>query len=129
VARPLRIDVPGGDKREAQRRYVDFVADGVAASLRARIVGEIYLGDEDFIRALMPGEPVPEVPRPQWQPLRPGLEELCREPGGILVAYRSYGYRLQELADHLGVHPSTVSRTIIRFEQAAAAAREGPNDC
>lgn len=28
----------------------------------------------------------------------------------IHTAYRRYGYRLTEIADHLGVHPATISR-------------------
>jgi predicted ArsR family transcriptional regulator len=71
----------------------------------------------------MPGERVPEVPRAQWQPLRPDIAELCSQPGGILVAYRTYGYRLQEIAGHLGVHPSTISRALDRLELADRAAR------
>lgn len=65
----------------------------------------------------MPDEPIAEVPRVQWQPLRPSLASLCGEQTGILTAYRTYGYRLRQIADHLGVHPATVSRTLARLEQ------------
>ena len=95
------------------------MAEGIEDSLYASLVGEIYLGDEEFIRALMPGEPVAEVPRVQWQPLRPSLDELCAEPGWILTAYRTYGYRLREIGAHLGIHPATVSRALARLEDAA----------
>ena len=109
------------DRAVAQQRYVEFVADGIEASLEARLVGEIYLGDEDFIRDLMPGVRIAEVPRVQWQPLRPSLDALCGERAGILAAYRTYGYRLHEIGDHLGVHPATISRALVRLEQAAGA--------
>ncbi|MGI9021029.1 MAG: helix-turn-helix domain-containing protein [Solirubrobacterales bacterium] len=69
----------------------------------------------------MPGVRIAEVPRPQWQPLRPSLDALCRGEAGILAAYRTYGYRLREIGDHLGVHPATVSRALVRLEQAAGA--------
>ena len=36
----------------------------------------------------------------------------------IYVAYRQYGYRLAEIADHLGVHVATVSRRLRQAEQA-----------
>lgn len=125
VARPTFLTVEGvlraldPDLAVARRRYVEFVADGVAASLDARLIGEIYLGDEDFIRDLMPGVPVAEVPRHQWQPLRPSLNVLLAQRGGVLAAYRRYGYRLREIAAELGVSPATVSRALARLEQAA----------
>lgn len=105
----------------AQQRYVEFVAEGIEAPLESRLVGEIYLGDEEFIRDLMPGVRIVEVPRVQWQPLRPSLDELCCEEAGILAAYRTYGYRLREIGAHLGVHAATVSRALVRLEQTAAA--------
>jgi REP element-mobilizing transposase RayT len=114
------LGVFDSDRSVAQQRYIEFVADGIETSLEGRIVGEIYLGDEEFIRDLMPGVPVAEVPRVQWQPLRPSLDALCGARAGILVAYRTYGYRLREIADHLGVHPATISRALVRLEQATA---------
>ncbi|MBI3355910.1 MAG: helix-turn-helix domain-containing protein, partial [Nitrospirae bacterium] len=36
----------------------------------------------------------------------------------IHMAYRTYGYRLAEIADHLGVHAATVSRRLKQAEQA-----------
>lgn len=107
-------------RMRARERYVEFVAEGVEESLREMLVGEIYLGDDDFIRALMPDGPVPEVARRQWQPLRPTLAELSVRDGWLLEAYRLYGYRLSELAAHLGVHTSTVSRALARLERAQA---------
>jgi DNA-binding MarR family transcriptional regulator len=36
---------------------------------------------------------------------------------GIIEAYREHGYRLQEIAAHLGVHYATVSRKLKKLEQ------------
>ena len=83
------------------------------------MIGEIYLGSEEFVRALAPSVPIAEVPRPQWQPLRPSLAELCVCEEGVLIAYRIYGYRLHEIGRHLGRHPATVSRRLRRLETAA----------
>jgi len=33
------------------------------------------------------------------------------------VAYRQYGYPLAEIADHMGVHPVTVSRRLKQAEK------------
>lgn len=111
------------ERAVAQRRYVEFVADGVGDALRERLIGEIYLGSEDFVRDLMPGERVEEVPRAHWQPLRPSLDDLGHEPAAMLDAYRTYGYRLREIGRHTGVHPSTVSRALARLEREEEAVR------
>lgn len=44
------------------------------------------------------------------------------EVEGIALAYREYGCRLREIAEHLGVHHATVSRRLRKFERA-----QGPN--
>lgn len=59
--------------------------------------------------------------RRQTQAQRPLLEALFRRTGDrrkmIHRAYRQYGYRLAEIADHLGVHAATVSRRLKRAEE------------
>jgi DNA-binding transcriptional regulator LsrR (DeoR family) len=39
------------------------------------------------------------------------------DPISGAMAYRQYGYRLREIAAHLGVHEVTVSRRLKRAEQ------------
>jgi putative transposase len=50
--------------------------------------------------------------------LRPSLSELvtARDPALIAAAHREHGYGLAEIADHLGVHHSTVWRALRRYE-------------
>jgi len=50
--------------------------------------------------------------------VKPPLKELLGRRGenAIAVTYREYGYRLREIADHLGVHYATVSRKLRTFE-------------
>ena len=66
--------------------------------------------------------PIREIPRRQAQAQRPRLQALFERRGvegrQIYVAYRRYGYRLTEIADHLGVHYGTVSRRLKEAEQA-----------
>ena len=45
-----------------------------------------------------------------WRPALEVLLESGEEHG--LAAARSHGYRLVEIADHLGVHESTISRRL-----------------
>ena len=63
-----------------------------------------------------------DIPRRQTQAQRPSLRVLFQRSGEpmqlIYVAYRQYGYRLAEIADHLGVHAATVSRRLRQAEQA-----------
>ena len=54
----------------------------------------------------------------QWKPVRPSLEKLFRGKGmnAIEAAYRDHGYRMREIAEHLGVHYAKVSRRLKRIE-------------
>lgn len=111
----------GKDLQEAQRRYREYVL----ASARAEVPGvrgEIYFGDDDFINRLAPNRPLREVPRPQWQPLRPPLHEVLSsfDEQALEVAHRRFGYTLREIAVELGVHYSTVGRRLAAHEKHAA---------
>ncbi|MBI2093730.1 MAG: helix-turn-helix domain-containing protein, partial [Candidatus Omnitrophica bacterium] len=105
----------GSQRAIAQQRYRDFVMAGLtAASPWKCLRGQIYLGSEQFCQAIALNTPQEEVPRRQCQPVRPSLEVLFAEPAArpvlVLTAYRAYGYRLREIAEHLKVHYTTVSR-------------------
>ena len=48
-------------------------------------------------------------------------QEHVRLPARLIhTAYRRYGYRLAEIAAHLGVHAATVSRRLKQAEQGNA---------
>ena len=106
----------GGDYTAARERLRVFVEEGLQE--RPLPVGGMYFGGEEFIRDTTAAlEPLPEVPREHWQPLRPGLGELfAAHEDAIAVAYRSYGYTQRQIAAHLGCHTSTVSRRLRRSE-------------
>ena len=112
----------GRKLHEAQKRYRNYVEEGrVASSPWEGLQGQIYLGREDFVRKHQPDRVIREVPRRQTQAHRPALKELF---GGkknldraIGEAYRRYGYRMVEIAEHLGVHYSTVSRRLRQAEK------------
>jgi hypothetical protein len=72
---------------------------------RAERLGDIYLGDKDFVRRSRPRCPGSrEVPRRQREPLRWSLEALLRERSNdaVALAYREHAYSLREIAAQLG---------------------------
>lgn len=100
---------------EARKRYRVFVREGLKASSPWEgIRGQIYLGSKAFVLKHQPDAVIGEVPRQQTQTLRPSLESLFRKRRdrgkAVDEAYHRYGYRMREIAGHLGVHYATVSR-------------------
>jgi putative transposase len=116
------LELFGSDASSASRHYQSFVADGIEADPWRSLRGQIYLGSKAFAaQAARRGRleiPDAEVPRVQQDPVPPTLTELFAAHGekAIVVAYRAHGYRLRELAKHLGIHYSTVSRRLQRIE-------------
>jgi hypothetical protein len=109
----------GQHRPQAQAQYRNFVRAGLKSQVWQQLRGQIYLGSDEFIKRFSPAtENMREVPRPQWQAVKPPLRELLGKRGGqaIAVAYREYGYRLREIADHLNVHYATVSRKLRALE-------------
>ncbi|MGQ0666059.1 MAG: REP-associated tyrosine transposase [Nitrospiraceae bacterium] len=112
-----------GRRREsAQARYRSFVAEGRDRSPPwEHLTGQIYLGSEEFVARHQPDRVIRDIPRKQTQAQRPTLRVLFERKGEetqvIARAYRQYGYRLTEIAAHLGVHYATVSRRLKQGEQ------------
>ena len=73
------------------------------------------------MKVVGPNRVLRDIPRRQMQAARPTLQALFQRRGNearlIAVDYRQYGYRLREIAEHLGVHEVTVSRRLKRAEQ------------
>jgi putative transposase len=111
-----------GDRRRiAQQRYRAFVSRGVTRDPWQELRSGLYLGSDAFVASLAPDEPIEEVPREQWQPIRPALAQILapRDDASLLEAYQRYSYPLKEIALELGVHYATVSRAL-----AVAEARD-----
>lgn len=111
----------GQRRSQAQARYRQFVQEGLDDRPWDKVRGQIYLGSEEFIEkhAGKDETELAEVPRVQRQAIRPALEAILnkKRKSSIERAYRDYGYRLKEIAQHLGVHYSTVSRRLKELEQ------------
>ena len=113
-------------KGEARERYVRFVAEGrEQPTIWTQLRGQIYLGDEAFIKKLhqrhRPDDRLKEIPRAQRRAPAKPLAHYVRLPDteqGMRSAYASGAYTLAQIAAHFGVHYSTVSRAVGRRKGA-----------
>jgi REP-associated tyrosine transposase len=111
----------GRSRSAAQQRYREFVREGVGSRPWDDLKGQIYLGSEAFIARHAPDKKhLKEIPRVQLSAAKPALEQIFRRKGerAIAEAYEQ-GYRLHEIAAHLGVHYATVSRRLKQFESSS----------
>lgn len=114
----------GTDGAEAALRYRNFAAAGIGLEPPwPALRGQVLLGSELFaeqVRATLADRTLSrEVPRAERCAARPTLPTLLpaaalRDPGArnaaIADAHATHGYSLAEIARHLGLHYSTVSR-------------------
>ena len=110
----------GKNRRVAQKRYREFVRDGITNGPWDQLKGQIYLGSDKFIeRHSAEDRELKAIPRAQLHAFKPTLERIFARDGetGIGRAYREHGYRLQEIAAYLGVHYATVSRKLKKIER------------
>jgi REP-associated tyrosine transposase len=116
----------GEKRRVAQNRYRKFVLAGTAGeSPWKKLVGQCLLGDERFLEKLSPflkeKAALTEIPRAQRFAVRPSLDRLLsrarstsKRDRAIARAHLEHGYSQQEIAAHVGLHYSTVSRIVQR---------------
>jgi putative transposase len=98
-----RLEQFGKNRRVAQKRYREFVRNGLAKWPWDELKGQIYLGSDEFIDGhSAEDKELKEIPRAQLKPIKPTLEQIFAQDGktGIAHAYRERGYRLQEIAAH-----------------------------
>jgi REP element-mobilizing transposase RayT len=114
----------GSDPGKAALRFQEFVKAGVKNGTPwSALRGQIYLGSEQFAQrmgaAINPSTLSIEIRRPERFAGRPALASLLtpavvqdrrRRNAAIVEAHTAYGYSLAEIARHLGLHYSTVSR-------------------
>jgi len=108
-------------KKKAQAAYREFVSAGRGASVWESLRGQIYLGSDEFIEQHAPSGSanLPEIPRVQRLVDRPTLDTVVtssKDVAGVAKAYLEYGYTMNEIAAHLDVHYSTVSRRLRQYK-------------
>lgn len=107
------------DRDEAHQRYRAFVDQALDAAERFDPIGGLYLARPRFVQATHPPPPhSQEHPSQQRHATRPALVRLFRtgSDAEIAAAVHEHGYRLAQIAGHLGIHPSTVTRRLKAFE-------------
>lgn len=124
----------GRKKGEAQKRYSQFVREGISlaspweALQGQALQGQVLLGEKGFIDKfkdlLSDKEQVKEIPRHQRYVGRPCLSDIFLEGETksmrnhhIHTAHVKYGYTLKEIANHLCIHYTTASKAMPDFEK------------
>ena len=106
----------------AQRRYAQFVAEGIAAvSPWSAIKGQVFLGNDQFVQRMQAHlqagkDDDVQIPFAQRRPLPPSLAEIERHAqdrnSAIVAAYVTGAYSYQKIAEHFRIHFTTVGRIV-----------------
>jgi hypothetical protein len=109
------------ERREAVRRYVQFVAEGIGKeSIWRDLNRQIYLGDAQFVERMQAKREglskTAGVPKAQKRPPAPPLAALAstypNRNEGIVAAYATGEYSYQQIADFYGLHFTTVGKIL-----------------
>jgi hypothetical protein len=121
----------GRQRASAIENYVQFVHEGARLpSVWSQLQGQVYLGSETFVKkmqAQIANKPtLDEIPQVQrralTQPLADFAQRLDRNEA-IARAYLSGQHTMAAIAKHFGVHYTTVSRLVSRYENATKMER------
>ncbi|MCZ4305723.1 transposase [Zoogloeaceae bacterium G21618-S1] len=107
-------------RSDAIRRYMKFVAEGVGAEpIWNHLQGQVFLGDDDFVaRSLKHAKTADTVniPKAQRRPPPPALGAIARthqdRDAAMVAAHATGAYSYQQIAEHFGVHFTTVGRVV-----------------
>jgi putative transposase len=121
-----------GKRRKAEREYRQHVTWGIGEkTIWTEVRGQALLGEDDFVSALTDHlkkhKDIRDIPRNQRYSTRPELSKLL--PSKIISdqrklkrklteAVEKYGYHQSQIARHLSVHRSTISRWLREYEIA-----------
>ncbi len=113
-----------GKRGKAEQEYRAFVQWGIGQkTIWTEVRGQTLLGEEGFVDQFVDHvkkkQDIPEIPRSQRYAHRPSLEKLFsgerrtdlrKRRAAVIKAVEQYGYRVREIAAHLELHDSSVSR-------------------
>jgi putative transposase len=117
----------GTKRRQAQKRYREFVAAGIKErGIWNEVRGQSILGENTFFEKLLAHlrahEEIKEIPKRQRYAGRPSLSTILGSGSlngkEIRKAGTEYGYTQKEVSDFLGVHYSTISRKMNKTNHA-----------
>jgi putative transposase len=114
-----------GKRGKAESEYRRFVTLGIGEKIWHQVRGQTLLGEDAFVDRLVDHlrkhKDIPEIPRSQRYADRPALEKLFvgdvstdvrKRRVAVKKAVERYGYSLRQIAAHLGIHDSSVSRIL-----------------
>lgn len=121
-----------GKRGKAENEYRQFVKSGIGEqTIWTAVRGQTLLGEDDFVDTLADHlrekKDIPDIPRSQRYSTRPDLPKLLSDPikkdqrklkKKLQEAVEKYGYHQSQLARHLAVHRSTISRWLQEQERA-----------
>jgi putative transposase len=105
----------------AQQRYATFVIQGIKAnSPWSDIKGQVFLGDQEFVKRvqihLQTDQEDIRVPLAHRRALAPSLSEIERQVqdrnAAIATAHATGAYSYHQIAEHFGLHFTTVGRIV-----------------
>ena len=114
-------------RHDASLAYRRFVAKGKRQpSPWENLKNQIYLGSEAFVDEMQgkvaADQPLSEIPRAQRRPVAQPLSWYFKtyedRDTAIFEAYRTGGYTMREIGNHVGLHYSRISRIISIVEIA-----------
>ena len=111
-------------RTRAIAKYVAFVHEGAKLpSVWSQLQGQVYLGSEAFVRkmqVLVDKKPsLTEIPRAQRRASKRALADFAGAHArnqAIALAYLSGQHTMAEIAEHFGLHYTSVSRLVKAYE-------------
>ena len=114
----------GMQRARAIAKYIGFVHEGKRLpSVWGQLQAQVYLGSEQFIQKMqteVDKKPtLTEIPRAQRRALARALSDYAKahkRDEAIALAYLSGQHTMAKIAEHFGVHYTTVSRLVKAYE-------------